>query len=99
MVLSDGKIHVVSRACFMHGREKRGTLSENSCISLPHNTLIRMEDPLLAQFQKEVQQDDRHSDRDTGSESGEEEANVEVKQGGHWTMTDKGVDTLTLGRQ
>ena len=37
-----------------------------------------MEDPLLAQFQKEVQQNDKHSDRDSGSDSEQEEANVEV---------------------
>lgn len=41
-----------------------------------------MEDPLLAQFQKEAQQDDRLSDRDEGSDSGEEEAHVEVDKSG-----------------
>ncbi|CDH52167.1 hypothetical protein RO3G_10266 [Lichtheimia corymbifera JMRC:FSU:9682] len=56
-----------------------------------------MEDPLLAQFQKEAQQDDRLSDRDEGSDSGEEEAHVEAVAASSFPTRQEGPQTGPKG--
>ncbi|KAI7874743.1 thioredoxin-like protein [Lichtheimia hyalospora FSU 10163] len=56
-----------------------------------------MEDPLLAQFQKEVQQDDKHSDRGSGSDSEQEEANVEAVAASSYPTRQEGPQTGPKG--